>query len=119
MSDTTPESASRCAVSTLPGAPTTRRSSPRAFRPAACSPAQTGIKTAAQVALWGGIAGAPFDPCYHRPCDTYDNISLFALDINADAVAYSVLQFAMNTQAINVQRGKGNFKPAPEAQPAD
>jgi hypothetical protein len=28
-----------------------------------------------------------------------------------DAVAYAVLQFAMNTQAINDKRGKGNFKP--------
>ncbi len=65
------------------------------------------------------IAGEQYDPCYHQACDTYDNINLFALDVNSDAVAYSVLQYAMNTQAINGQRGKGNFKPAPEAQPAD
>jgi len=30
--------------------------------------------------------------------------------VNADAVAYAVLQFAMNTQAINGKRAKGNFK---------
>ncbi len=69
-----------------------------------------GIKTAAEAALWGGMAGAPYDPCYHLACDTYSNINLSALDVNSDAVAYSVLQFAMNTQAINGKRAKGNFK---------
>jgi hypothetical protein len=30
--------------------------------------------------------------------------------VNADAVAYATLQYAMNTQAVNGVRGKGNFK---------
>jgi Zn-dependent M28 family amino/carboxypeptidase len=68
-----------------------------------------GIKTADEVALWGGTAGDQYDPCYHAPCDTYDNVNLFALDVNADAVAYSTLQYAMNTSAINGVSGKGNF----------
>jgi aminopeptidase Y len=33
-----------------------------------------------------------------------------ALDVNADAIAYSTLLFSMNTSAINSKRGKGNFK---------
>lgn len=70
-----------------------------------------GIKTAAEAALWGGTAGIAYDPCYHQACDTYDNINLEAYDVNSDAVAYSVLQVAMNTQAINGEKGKGNFKP--------
>ena len=70
-----------------------------------------GIKTAAEVTLWGGTAGQQYDPCYHLACDTYDNINLQAFDVNSDAVAYSVLQYAMNTQEINGERGKGNFKP--------
>lgn len=70
-----------------------------------------GIKTAEEAAIWGGTAGFPYDPCYHQACDTFDNVNLFALDVNADAVAYSVLQFAMNTQSVNGKRGKGNFKP--------
>lgn len=37
------------------------------------------------------------------------NINLSALDINSDAVAYSTLLFAMNTESVNGQRGKGNF----------
>jgi hypothetical protein len=28
------------------------------------------IKTAADVALWGGLAGQQMDVCYHDPCDS-------------------------------------------------
>ena len=68
------------------------------------------VKTAQEAAIWGGTAGAQFDPCYHLACDTYDNISLEAFDVNSDAVAASVLTYAMNTQDVNGERGKGNFK---------
>ncbi len=70
-----------------------------------------GIKTDEEAALWGGTAGDQYDPCYHQACDTYDNINLSAYDVNVDAVAFSVLQYAMNTEAINGRKGKGNFKP--------
>lgn len=70
-----------------------------------------GIKTPEEVALWGGTAGEQYDPCYHLACDTFDNINLAAYDVNLDAVAYAVLQYAMNTQEINGLKGKGNFKP--------
>jgi Zn-dependent M28 family amino/carboxypeptidase len=70
-----------------------------------------GIKTAEEAALWGGTAGSPYDPCYHEACDTYDNINLSALDANSDAVALATLQFAMSTENINGERGKGNFNP--------
>ena len=68
-----------------------------------------GIKTPAEVALWGGTAGQQYDPCYHQACDTYANINLFAYDVNVDAVAYSTLQYAMSTDDVNGARGKGNF----------
>lgn len=70
-----------------------------------------GIKTPEEAALWGGTAGDQYDPCYHLACDTYDNNNLQALDVNSDAVAFATLQFAMNTQAVNGERGKGNFRP--------
>lgn len=70
-----------------------------------------GIKTPEQALLFGGTAGDQYDPCYHLACDTVDNISLEAFDINIDAVAASTLQFAMNTVTVNGVRGKGNFKP--------
>ncbi len=72
-----------------------------------------GIKTAEEAALWGGTAGQQYDPCYHLACDTYTNNNDFALDVNSDAVAYATLQFAMNTESVNGQRGKGNFKRPP------
>jgi Zn-dependent M28 family amino/carboxypeptidase len=69
-----------------------------------------GVKTPDEVALWGGTAGAQYDPCYHLACDTYDNVNLQALDVNADAIAYATLQYAMSTTDVNGNRGKGNFK---------
>ncbi|TFZ03482.1 M28 family peptidase [Ramlibacter rhizophilus] len=72
-----------------------------------------GIKTPEEEAIWGGTAGEQYDPCYHLACDTFDNNSNAALETNSDAIAYAVLQFAMNTQAVNAHRGKGNFRMPP------
>lgn len=78
-----------------------------------------GIKTAEEAAIWGGTAGQQYDPCYHLACDTFENVNLHALDVNSDAIAYAVLQYAMSTSDVNGQPGKGNFKlPAPEELPA-
>lgn len=68
------------------------------------------IKTDEEAAIWGGTAGDQFDPCYHLACDTFDNISLHALDVNSDAVAAAVLTFGMNTESVNGVKGKGNFR---------
>jgi Zn-dependent M28 family amino/carboxypeptidase len=70
-----------------------------------------GIKTAAEAAIWGGTAGQQYDPCYHLACDTYANNNDQALDVNADAVAYGALKYAMDTSDVNGQKGKGNFRP--------
>ncbi len=72
-----------------------------------------GVKTDEEAAIWGGTAGDQYDPCYHLACDTFDNINLQAFDVNSDAVAYSVLQYAMNTEEVNGERGKGNFQITP------
>jgi Zn-dependent M28 family amino/carboxypeptidase len=80
------------------------------------------IKTAADVALWGGVAGQQFDPCYHDPCDSltperdggdaavyaqlrreyrlFGNVNTFAFDTNADAIATAVATFAQDTSTI-------------------
>jgi len=76
-----------------------------------------GIKTEEQVAIYGGTAGDQYDPCYHLACDTFDNISLEALDQMSDAAAHSVLSFAMTTSSVNgTDKGKGlgKFKDAME-----
>lgn len=70
-----------------------------------------GIKTAEEAAIWGGTAGQQYDPCYHLACDTYANNNDHALDVNSDAIAFAVLQYAMSTTDINGERGKGNFPP--------
>jgi Zn-dependent M28 family amino/carboxypeptidase len=80
-----------------------------------------GVKTAAEAALYGGVAGAAYDPCYHDFCDNlrgdgqdealydaleldYDlvgNLNLHAFDVNADAVATAVITFAFDTSTVN------------------
>ncbi len=69
-----------------------------------------GIKAPDEAALWGGTAGIAYDPCYHQACDTFANNNDVALDANADATAYAVLKYAMDTSDVNGQKGKGNFK---------
>ena len=58
-------------------------------------------KTAAQAAKWGGTAGIAFDPCYHQACDTLGNVNRPILDKNADAVAFAVGRYALDTSDIN------------------
>jgi Zn-dependent M28 family amino/carboxypeptidase len=70
-----------------------------------------GVKTAAEVELWGGTAGQQYDPCYHLACDTYANNNDHALEVNSDAIGFSVLQYAMNTFDVNGLPGKDNFPP--------
>ena len=78
-----------------------------------------GVKTPAEVAIWGGTAGQQYDPCYHLACDTFANNNDHALSVNADAIAYATLQYGMSTTDVNGAKGKGNFKlPPPEELPA-
>jgi aminopeptidase Y len=78
-------------------------------------------KTEEEAALYGGVAGAAYDPCYHQPCDNltgegqdralYDqlkrdfgligNVNRKALRINSDAIAMAVTWFARSTEAVN------------------
>jgi Zn-dependent metalloprotease len=43
----------------------------------------------AEAARWGGRAGQPYDPCYHRSCDGRSNVSATALDAHTDVAAYA------------------------------
>ncbi|HEY3484847.1 MAG TPA: M20/M25/M40 family metallo-hydrolase, partial [Ilumatobacteraceae bacterium] len=78
-------------------------------------------KTAAEAEIFGGVAGAQLDPCYHAFCDNlrgdghnaalfaqlaedYElvgNINVDALDANTDAMAYAVITFAFDTSIVN------------------
>jgi Zn-dependent M28 family amino/carboxypeptidase len=66
-----------------------------------------GIKSPAQAAIYGGVAGQQFDPCYHLACDTFANNSNTALDQMSDAIAHTVLLYA-----------KRNFQQRPLIDPA-
>ena len=84
-------------------------------------------KTASEAALYGGVVGAAYDPCYHQFCDNltgagqnaavyallkqdYElvgNINVHALDVNSDAIATSVLTFAYDTSTVNGVKSPG------------
>jgi Zn-dependent M28 family amino/carboxypeptidase len=77
-----------------------------------------GVKTATEAAIYGGTAGAQYDPCYHLACDTFagtgsgagstaPGLGLTALDQMSDAVAHAVLLFS-----------KRNFSQQPLVSPA-
>ena len=53
-----------------------------------------GIKTAEEAALYGGMAGEPYDPCYHMGCDTTSNLDATALDQMSDAAAHVTITLA-------------------------
>ncbi len=53
-----------------------------------------GIKTPEQAAIFGGTAGAQYDPCYHLGCDDFFNNSNKALDVNSDAAAHALITLA-------------------------
>jgi Zn-dependent M28 family amino/carboxypeptidase len=64
------------------------------------------IKTEEQEAIWGGVAGEQFDPCYHEACDDIDNLDLHALEVNSDLIAFAQLAFAYSTESVNGVPGK-------------
>ncbi len=52
------------------------------------------IKTPAQVALYGGTAGIPFDICYHQGCDDFFNLNKRGYEEMADAAAHVLVTLA-------------------------
>ncbi|MFF9061714.1 M28 family peptidase [Streptomyces sp. NPDC014882] len=55
-------------------------------------------KTSAQAAKWGGTAGSAYDPCYHRSCDTVNNINATGLNRAADGIAHTLWTAAVSQQ---------------------
>ena len=82
-----------------------------------------GQKSAAHEGLFGGVAGAALDPCYHQKCDSLTpaadgadadlyaqlndlynlvgNVNTYAFGHNADAIAYAVGTFAMSLDELH------------------
>ena len=59
------------------------------------------VMTADEAALFGGVAGAPYDPNYHKPGDDITNVSLEALGITVPAIAYVTAVLADDTWTVN------------------
>jgi Zn-dependent M28 family amino/carboxypeptidase len=83
-------------------------------------------KSAAEALLYGGVAGAAYDPCYHAFCDNlrgdgqnvalyeqlreeYEligNVNVHALDVNSDAIATAILTLAYDSSTVNGVAGR-------------
>ena len=59
-----------------------------------------GIKTPEQEAVFGGVAGLAYDPCYHQACDTFFNLSYPALDQMSDAAAHATWTLARSRSPV-------------------
>lgn len=88
------------------------------------------LKTEEQEAIWEGVTGEQYDPCYHLACDSLDptaeeperdpevyaeldaennlvgDISLEALGTNSDAIAFALLTLAYSTEDVNGVPGR-------------
>ncbi|MGV0624096.1 peptidase M28, partial [Mycobacterium kansasii] len=58
-------------------------------------------KTTVQARLWGGQAGAPFDPNFQSPRDTVDNINREALGLMGSGVGFAVGSYAESIGGVN------------------
>ena len=72
-----------------------------------------GIKTEAEVALFGGTAGIPYDPNYHTAADDLANVDLTALEVNSQAIAFATLTLAQDPTPLDladqpIGNGTGN-----------
>ena len=73
------------------------------------------VKTAAQVALYGGTAGDPFDVCYHQLCDDLSNINNKGLSEHSDAAVHAILTFAQTESAVSgTDRGSSTTSTKPK-----
>jgi aminopeptidase S len=57
-------------------------------------------KTRKQTKAWGGQAGEPYDRCYHKACDTIDNVNREVLNHYMRALAGTLAHFATSTEQL-------------------
>jgi Zn-dependent M28 family amino/carboxypeptidase len=58
-------------------------------------------KSVEEAELWGGQADKPFDPNYHKPGDTIENVDRTALEIQGRGVAYTLGLYAQDETGRN------------------
>jgi Zn-dependent M28 family amino/carboxypeptidase len=59
-----------------------------------------GAKSAGDASAFGGRAGAPYDPCYHRACDTIANVDWGVLADSTRAALHVVRTFARDASSV-------------------
>jgi Zn-dependent M28 family amino/carboxypeptidase len=70
-----------------------------------------GAKTAGQAAVYGGVAGEHYDPCYHQACDTFANLSDTAFDQMSDAAATVLVTYGMTKKTVTGEKPPKKEKP--------
>ncbi|KAI8999165.1 hypothetical protein BC832DRAFT_225862 [Gaertneriomyces semiglobifer] len=63
-----------------------------------------GIKSEENAKKFGGKAGVAYDVCYHKACDTVDNLNHKALLTNAKAVAHAAIVFGWDVSFLSRDR---------------
>ncbi|MGH2700825.1 MAG: M28 family metallopeptidase [Actinomycetota bacterium] len=64
------------------------------------------LKTEEQEAIYGGVAGLAYDPCYHQACDTFFNTSDTALNQFSDVMAHVITKYGENTRGIGQEEAE-------------
>jgi Zn-dependent M28 family amino/carboxypeptidase len=59
-----------------------------------------GVKTETEAQVYGGTAGVIYDPCYHKACDTINNVSTKALAELGDGAAHGIYTLAMTKSGL-------------------
>ena len=72
-----------------------------------------GPKSEIQASLFGGAAGRPYDPCYHRACDTIENINRDVLEQNTRALVRALNAAAIAARAPSTPSQKAVDLPEP------
>lgn len=59
-----------------------------------------GQKTQEEAKLFGGTVGEAYDACYHKACDDINNISVEALELNTNAIAFMALSYGHSSSTV-------------------
>ena len=58
------------------------------------------VKTAEQAERHGGVAGEPFDRCYHQACDTISNVNYVGLRQLSQGAVHAIAVFAAKKEPV-------------------
>jgi Zn-dependent M28 family amino/carboxypeptidase len=73
-----------------------------------------GPKSEAQATLFGGAAGRPFDSCYHKACDTVENIDREVLEQNTRALMRALNAVTAVARGVSAPAQKAVDLPEPK-----